>query len=159
MKTCAKCGETKPFEEFHKAAQGKNGLKASCKTCCRTARADWYKANPEKRLTRKTPEQHRTNHLWSKYRLRPADWEAMYEAQGKKCAGCGRRTRQLQVDHEHACCPGRISCGKCVRGLLCKTCNTRRLPMIEGSHHLVESLTAYLADPPAYRILNRKEAA
>jgi hypothetical protein len=29
----------------------------------------------------------------------------------------------LAVDHNHGCCPGEKSCGKCVRGLLCDNCN------------------------------------
>lgn len=48
---------------------------------------------------------------------------ALYEFQGGTCAILGCRatgkTRRLAVDHDHKCCPGRTSCGKCIRGLLC----------------------------------------
>lgn len=33
------------------------------------------------------------------------------------------RDRQVVVDHDHTCCPGNKSCGKCVRGVLCPKCN------------------------------------
>jgi len=38
------------------------------------------------------------------------------------CAVC-RMTENLSVDHDHSCCPGEHSCGKCIRGFLCRTCN------------------------------------
>lgn len=33
MKTCTRCGETKPESEYHKAKKGKGGLTATCKEC------------------------------------------------------------------------------------------------------------------------------
>jgi hypothetical protein len=58
-----------------------------------------------------------------------ADYGAMLEAQGGGCAICGRkdsgnpRTTALHVDHDHMCCPGQRSCGKCIQGILCHVCN------------------------------------
>ena len=66
--------------------------------------------------------------LWA-YGLTPEAYDALLEAQGGCCAICGspdpRNGAQLRwaVDHDHACCPGSKTCGKCVRGLLCHPCN------------------------------------
>lgn len=65
--------------------------------------------------------------LWSAHKLRMDDARQMLARQGGRCAVC--RTpiefgRNLNVDHDHGCCPVGRSCGKCIRGLLCRTCNT-----------------------------------
>ena len=39
------------------------------------------------------------------------------------CDSCGA-TEKLCVDHDHGCCPGMLSCGKCVLGYLCWRCNS-----------------------------------
>lgn len=39
------------------------------------------------------------------------------------CEICGSEDN-LHVDHDHACCPGPMTCGKCFRGWLCSNCNT-----------------------------------
>lgn len=41
------------------------------------------------------------------------------------CEICGVKTKHnLQVDHDHKCCNGPITCGNCVRGIICPGCNT-----------------------------------
>lgn len=46
--------------------------------------------------------------------------------QGGLCAICQRPfgDSAAYIDHDHSCCPGMYSCGRCVRGLVCVRCNT-----------------------------------
>ena len=64
--------------------------------------------------------------LMRKYKLTPKDLERMWEDQGGECGlKCGDplELKGVHVDHDHECCPGRKSCGQCVRMLLCRKCN------------------------------------
>jgi hypothetical protein len=67
--------------------------------------------------------------------------DALVRLQGGKCAICGRADRRLQVDHDHRHCPGPTGCRQCVRGMLCRSCNSG-LGLIEAH---VEALVKYLA--------------
>lgn len=66
-----------------------------------------------------------------RYNLTAEAYDALLAAQGGVCAICGQcetatrlgRVLPLSVDHDHACCPSSRSCGRCVRGLLCRSCN------------------------------------
>lgn len=49
----------------------------------------------------------------------------------------------LVVDHDHRCCEGTYSCGKCVRGFLCFSCNAAA-GMLRESPTTAERLAAYL---------------
>lgn len=57
------------------------------------------------------------------YGLSVGDWKKMYEAQGGRCAICGKggRYKQLSVDHDHEV--QRNTGVILVLGLLCQRCN------------------------------------
>lgn len=60
------------------------------------------------------------------YGMSVEDYDALLASQGGGCAIChgvNKSGQRLAVDHDHACCPGKTSCGRCVRALLCANCN------------------------------------
>lgn len=59
-----------------------------------------------------------------------------------ECEACGK-TSGLCVDHDHSCCPGATSCGKCVRGVLCRECNLA-LGYAHDDQGILESLIRYV---------------
>lgn len=87
------------------------------------------------------------------YNLTPEQYKALVAAclKNKKgeplCMMCGK-WKATQVDHDHACCKGPYSCGKCVRGLLCGRCNGL-LGRIADSTELLRNGIRYLNHPPA----------
>jgi hypothetical protein len=97
------------------------------------------------------------------YGLPPGKYRQLYEAQGGLCGICGPwtgrsgKTKRLATDHDHLCCPGPTSCGECVRGLLCGICNDF-LGKIGDRPQVFSAGIAYLADPPARRVLGEDAA-
>jgi Recombination endonuclease VII len=99
----------------------------------RKRQREWEISHPESKFTRT---------LLMRYRMTIAQYDALLAFQGGVCAICrrletataagrkvkGRKTKskviRLSVDHDHNCCPGDKSCGKCIRGLLCRACNS-----------------------------------
>ena len=69
-----------------------------------------------------------TRRTSSRYGLTPESFTEILKARGYACGMCHEPFEEgvpVCVDHNHACCPGeKRSCGKCVRGLLCRSGNT-----------------------------------
>lgn len=132
-KACCTCRETKPETSFSRATRTSDGLQSRCKDCNRDSARVWAKTNADVVLAWREahPEtveemQHRS-HLKKHGTTLEWYWE-QYRQQEGRCAICetdspGRNQIHFHVDHDHACCPGSYSCGNCIRGLLCNTCN------------------------------------
>jgi Recombination endonuclease VII len=50
----------------------------------------------------------------------------------------------LVIDHDHECCPGERSCGRCIRGLLCSNCNVA-LGLTQHNGDMLRAMLNYLA--------------
>jgi hypothetical protein len=87
--------------------------------------------------------------LRSNYGITPKQYADMLEAQGGVCAICGSPDPggkpHFAVDHDHSCCPGSRSCGRCVRGLLCAKCNNG-IGMFADSPDRLRGAIAYLEE-------------
>lgn len=80
------------------------------------------------------------------YCINRRDFDEMMRIQNGACAICSVAvpdSSSLHVDHDHGCCPGRRSCGRCVRGLLCASCNIA-LGHLGDSITRMESAIVYL---------------
>jgi hypothetical protein len=91
----------------------------------------------------------------STFGITGSTYRELLAVQNGVCAVCGRPPRKggrrLAVDHDHTCCPGPTSCGKCVRGLLCWSCN-KFLHHIGDDVDRIESAADYLRNWPSWKL-------
>lgn len=98
-KMCRICLVHKHLEEF-------NSKKAYCKSCAK--------------------DFDRNQKLIYKYGIDSEQYDEILLAQGGVCRICKSSPEMvgmLVVDHDHSCCPGEKTCGKCLRDLICQSCN------------------------------------
>ena len=95
MKTCTKCGETRPREAFSKHAARSDGLQPHCKDCNRESSAKWYAANAER-----TAEYRRDYYRANAEQRR--EWQREYDrANPDKMAAKKARRRALKAGATH----------------------------------------------------------
>lgn len=173
QKQCTKCQNFKNFSDFHKRKHSPDAHAPYCKPCVREidlARNESKLIMPRKvqgnLIHCRYCEQYLPkSSFWSKntycktcqplighignlkkYGLTRDDYVDLEKSQNGVCKICGeseKHKKRLSVDHDHACCSGQGSCGKCIRGLLCSNCN-RVLGQLKDNKVLLQNMIDYL---------------
>lgn len=117
-----------------------------CKDCGSTTRKT-YTPGPrcvtcERNRRNKTSEARRLAYVAVQYNLTPERYFSLLARFEGKCWMC-RKSKARQIDHDHSCCSGKTSCGKCVRGILCGPCN-KFLGYIRDSLQVALNMAWYL---------------
>lgn len=94
-----------------------------CKKCHKEYRKQHYANNRQKYIAKaKKWSSDNGGRLWAAYKLTEEDYKILLDKYNGLCWSCGINTPTV-VDHDHECCNGPITCGNCIRGLLCRGCN------------------------------------
>lgn len=96
-----------------------DSYRARCRESSRRRRAAGTVKKP-------TPEQERDWSLRKLYGITLLEFDQMLEQQGGVCGHCLSAEPSGAgwcIDHDHKCCPGKKSCGQCIRKILCGKCN------------------------------------
>lgn len=124
--TCVVCGATKSVGEFRPSNGDKGGRSSRCRDCSRVYHLEYRTKNRDRLAIQADMKRYNISE------------ERVIELRAvERCEICGERPepeKKLNIDHDHACCSGQFSCGKCVRGMLCQRCN-------KGIAFLRDSLT------------------
>jgi hypothetical protein len=131
MRLCNQCWTPKDEGEFYWRNEARGLRRKECKKCTGKRSADWSSTHKDQararqnRWNKENPERKKSHGRTARLVLKglsQVSYDALLESQGGTCALCSE-TRDLCVDHDHRCCPGKRSCGRCVRGILCRKHN------------------------------------
>ena len=121
MKTCTRCLQELPNDQFHKRTMrgGKVGLQPKCKKCSTEVRRQYYKPH---------------EYMRRKFNLSDEQYAAFME--NDNCQVCGQDiTSKKCIDHCHIT--------EKIRGVLCNNCNTA-LGLVEDNVQILSKLIQYL---------------
>lgn len=143
VRTCPSCKTEKSLSDFYNDASRSSGKSAYCAACTRDRWEAWKKENPERNRVVQARNVKKST-LKKFYGLTIEQWQGILDSQQGVCAieGCGS-DKKLAVDHDHACCPEKFSCGKCIRGIICSECNLA-LGKIKDSTERLKGMIKYL---------------
>jgi hypothetical protein len=120
---CRRCEQIKPIAEYSR--RNNKYFKSYCKKCS-------YELGSANNIHRKG--------------ISVEEYEELEKKQNGLCKICNspeQKNKRLSIDHDHKCCPGYDTCGKCNRGLLCSRCN-KVLGQVNDDIETLTSMIDYL---------------
>lgn len=138
-KKCAKCEQEKPLEEFYIAPTGTYGRSPYCKACKLIDSREYYDKRKDDLEFRVRMAERSVKR---RYNISLDEYKTLTSGE---CEICGR-TEKLVLDHDHSCCSGPYSCGRCVRGTLCNNCNAAEgfLGSLEAARAMVSYMERWI---------------
>jgi Recombination endonuclease VII len=109
------CGRHLPLNSFGKNKTETDGKNLYCLRCCRAKDKARSFGNSSRMLKKK-------------YGVTVEERDVLVLKQEGRCGRCRDRfseDNRPQMDHDHECCPSRRTCGQCIRGIACGSCNSR----------------------------------
>jgi len=120
MKQCGRCRKPKEDEDFALRA-GRRIRQSWCRLCMAIYN----------RVIR--------------YGITEEQYQQMLKTQEYKCAICDKLIGESGcVDHDHSCCPGERTCGKCIRGIVCQNCN-HGLGLFHDDRYILTKAIEYIS--------------
>lgn len=102
---------------------------------------NYYKTNIDKKILKNKLNSGK-DFNWKRHHLSKEQFDKMVDKYDGRCYTC-KINDARNIDHDHSCCPGNRSCGKCIRGILCNQCNTA-LGLVKDSKEILQNLIKYL---------------
>ena len=138
-KYCPRCDRWYDRSNFYTNKAHPDGYAAYCKPCDIAKQKARRQKNKEGYFLAGQKQKRIRNH-----KITSEEFNSMLLAQDSKCAICKNEfTSTPVIDHDHSCCLGRYSCGKCTRGLLCGNCN-RGLGQFKDNLDIMKNAIKYL---------------
>jgi hypothetical protein len=129
-KDCSSLSQYQPLSAFSKNATVTDRLSSQCKECVKPRSTAWRKNNPEQFKTsmaawyRNNTETQLAKRIFYTYKRTPEDTAEQAALQSNLCAIC-QDAPPTEWDHwHHGDWENDGTCGECVRGLLCRSCNS-----------------------------------
>lgn len=152
---CKVCDRSLPHEKFRNIRKSGKGKGGTCRDChnkfrrenplYKQQKAEHRRALREQDFTGEYAQKLKSQRLLTRFNISQEQYVKLISKFPTSCQLCSREysAKGPVFDHDHSCCPGRKSCGKCIRGVICNRCNLS-LGAISDNADTLKNMIKYL---------------